>query len=131
MTDASKKTPTQAGSERYGRLTRELALLATQMGFVLPGSVQTRFFECTRPGHCRCHDNPANRHGPYHYWIRRVHGKTVNISLTDEQLAIAREWIENWRRLDRLVQEMRQESLRAFAVLSGTTGKKLDLLRRR
>lgn len=86
------------------------------MGFLLPGSVQSRFFECTRPNNnCRCHDDPANRHGPYHYWTRKVNSKTVSVILTEEQLSRVRECIETNRELQRLLKQMERESLRAFA----------------
>jgi len=31
---------------------------------------------------CRCHKDPHNRHGPYHYWTRKSAGKTVGMMLT-------------------------------------------------
>lgn len=106
-------------SLRYDRLKRELASLAPQVGFLLTGSVQSRFFECSRDNNCRCHDDPASRHGPYHYWTRKVKGKTVSVSLTDEQLGLVREWIDNSRALERLLKKMRDESMRAIAFTSG------------
>lgn len=108
----SKKAST---SERYDRLKRDLVSLVTRMGFLLSGSVQSRFFECTRDNNCRCHDDPANRHGPYHYWTRKVKYKTVSATLTDEQLAHVRECIETNRALQRLLKQMERESLRVIA----------------
>ena len=115
----SKEKRLLKSSARYDRLKHELASLATQMGFALPGSVRSRFFECTRRNNCRCHDDPANRHGPYHYWTGRVQGRTTSASVTDEQLALVQEWIENDRVLGRVVKQMQHESLRAFAQLTG------------
>lgn len=123
--------PSQTSSERYDRLKQELASLATRIGFALPGSVQSRFFECTRPNNCRCHDDPANRHGPYHYWTRTIRGKTVSVGLTDEQLAVAHQWIENARALERAVKQMHEESLRALVLMSGKTAAKAAAQRRR
>jgi hypothetical protein len=131
MKGLSKKKLPPKSSERYDRLKQELASLATQIGFALPGSLQSRFFECTRRNNCRCHYDPANRHGPYHYWTRKVQGKTVSISLTDEQLAVVREWIESGRRLERVVKQMQHESLGAFALISGRTGEKTAARRAR
>lgn len=108
-------------SERYDGLKRELALVAKQVGFLLIGTVQSRFFECGRNVNCRCHEDPANRHGPYHYWTRKVKGKTVSVSLTDEQAALFQGWMENARALERLLKQMRRESMRAIAL---TTGKR-------
>ena len=113
MKTTSKQT---SSSEHYDRLKRELASLAARMGFLLTGSVQSRFFECTRPNNnCRCHDDPANRHGPYHYWTRKVKYKTVSVTLTEEQLAQVRECIETNRTLQRLLKRMERESLRVIA----------------
>ena len=50
-------------------------------------------------------------------------GKTVSVSLTDEQLAVVREWIDNSRALERLLKKMRDESMRAIAL---TTGKAIE-----
>lgn len=108
-------------SPRYDRLRRELATLAPQMGFLLTGSVQSRFFECSRDNNCRCHEDPASRHGPYHYWTRKVKGKTVSVSLTDDQLTVVRQWIDNSRALERLLTKMRDESMRAIAQAAGET----------
>lgn len=102
-------------SERYDRLKRELGSLVTRMGFLLSGSVLSRYFECTRKNNCRCHDDPANRHGPYHYWTRKVKYKTVSITLTEEQLAQVRECIETNRALQRLLKQLERESLRVIA----------------
>ncbi len=103
-------------SERYESLKRELAALATKIGFVLTGSVQSRFFECTRDNGCRCHDDPAYRHGPYHYWTRTENKKTVSVGVPDEELETYQGWWENTRALERIVNDMRRESLRAMAL---------------
>lgn len=107
-------------SERYDGLKRELASVAKQVGYLLTGTVQSRFFECGHHVNCRCHEDPANRHGPYHYWTRKVKGKTVSVSLTDEQAALFQGWMENTRALERLLKQMRRESMRAIALTTGT-----------
>lgn len=121
MKVAPKKKRLRQSSQRYEGLKRELASVATGMGFLLTGSIQSRFFECSRDSNCRCHDDPANRHGPYHYWTRKVKGKTVSTSLTDEQLALFQEWIENSRVLDRVLKQLRHESMRVIALATATT----------
>lgn len=109
------KHPSPARSQPYDRLKQELVALATKIGFTLPGCLNERYFECTRPNNCKCHEDPANRHGPYHYWTRRVGGKTVCTSVPDDLLELVREGIENGRALDHIGVRMQQESLRAFA----------------
>ena len=121
MKAATKKNRLNQSSARFESLKREMASLATQTGFLLAGSVQSRFFECSRPSNCWCHDDPANRHGPYRYWTRKEKGKTVSVSLDAEQFALVQQWIENGRALERLLKQMRHESIRAIAL---TTRKK-------
>lgn len=116
---AKPKDKLAQASQRYESLRRELAALAPQMGFLLTGSVQSRFFECSRQNNCRCHDDVASRHGPYHYWTRKVKGKTVSVSLTHDQLAVFQEWIQNGRALEHLLKKMRDESMRAIALATG------------
>ena len=103
-------------SDRYNALKAELQAI----GFICQGSVQTRRLACGNPG-CRCHQDPQNRHGPYHYWTRKQRGKTVGLKLTDQELAIYHEWIQNNRKLERILRQMRAVSARALAF---TTGKR-------
>ncbi len=55
----------------------------------------------------------------YHYWTRKARGKTVGLKLTEDELVLYREWIENNRKLERLVKEMRHLSSRALALITG------------
>ncbi len=102
--------------ERYNALRVELQAV----GFVCQGSIQTRSIQCGKAS-CSCHDDPDNRHGPYHYWTRKSRGKTVGLMLTDDELPLYREYIQNNRKLDRLLRQMRNVSARALAL---TTGRK-------
>src|SRR4030067_1320157 len=70
----SDDTPLAMRRARYAQLKEELRSL----GFVCVGSLQTRYLECGKAA-CHCHDDPANRHGPYHYWTRKVQGRTVAV----------------------------------------------------
>ena len=56
---------------------------------------------------------------PTHYWTRKARGKTVGLNLTEDELVLYREWIENNRKLERLVKEMRHLSSRALALITG------------
>lgn len=126
-----KEKQLRQSSGRYESLKRELASLAMQMGFLLTGSVQSRFFECSRPSNCWCHDDPANRHGPYRYWTRKEKGKTVSVSLDDEQFALVQQWIENGRALERLLKQMRHESIRTIALTTRKKATETSTTRRR
>ena len=89
---------------------RELVDQIATLGPTLPGSLVTRTSRCGNPG-CRCHDDPAHRHGPYWTWTRSVAGKTITRSLSDEQAETYRPWFNNARRLRELVDQLKQLAL--------------------
>jgi hypothetical protein len=95
--------------ERYARLKSEFR----DLGFVCVGSLQSRHLECGKAA-CRCQRDPATRHGPYHYWTRKVAGKTVAVLIPADDVVLYREWIATNRTLDRVVRQMRQVSARAL-----------------
>ena len=100
--------------ERYAALKAKLQ----DIGFICRGSTQTRYTLCGK-GICRCHEDPAYRHGPYHYWTRKARGKTVGLLLTETELSVYSAWIENHRTLDHILREMRRGSARALALKTG------------
>jgi hypothetical protein len=53
------------------------------------GSISERFMKCGQAT-CRCHKDPAARHGPYVSVTRMVKGKTSSRYLTVEQAKLAR-----------------------------------------
>ena len=53
------------------------------------------------------------------YWTRKARGKAVGLKLTEGELGLYREWIENNRELERLVKEMRRISSRVLALITG------------
>jgi hypothetical protein len=101
-------------TERYNALKAELQTV----GFVCQGSVQTRRIVCGKAT-CRCQEDPKNRHGPYHYWTRKSAGKTVGMMLSEDELPVYREWIENQRNLERILRAMHSVSTRALALSTG------------
>ena len=107
-----------AAMRRYEKQYDALKTELQTLGFIGQGSVSTRRITCGRLA-CRCRNDPEARHGPYHYWTRKARGKTVGLKLTDEELGLYREWIENNRELERLVKEMRRVSSRVLALMTG------------
>ena len=91
---------------------RELLAQITQLGHVLPGSLNTVMNRCGKP-RCACHGDPPRLHGPYITWTRKVAGKTQTRRLTPEQADHYRPWIENNRRLRELLSELEAHSLKA------------------
>lgn len=93
---------------QYEKLRQELL----ETGPICEGSLTRVLQECGRPA-CHCHREPRFRHGPYYLWTRKVKGKTVTRQIPETHVAQCRAWIQNNRRLTRIVRRMRTMALRA------------------
>lgn len=92
-----------ADAQRYEALKRAVA----HVGLLRRGSLVRRFMPCGKSG-CRCQAQPPQLHGPYYQWTRKVSGTTVTVRLGPREAALVAEWIDNGRRLDRIVKQMEQ-----------------------
>jgi hypothetical protein len=94
---------------RYRALAAELA----EIGFIARGSVVAATTTCSSKG-CRCHTDPARRHGPYWQWSRSSGGvsRTRRLSVAEAQLYLA--WIANRRRAEAILDELEELSTQAF-----------------
>ncbi len=61
---------------------------------------------------CACAHDESALHGPYNRWTRKVKCKTVTRTLTDKQAKICRECINNYRNLKKIIEEMRELSMK-------------------
>lgn len=114
----SNETMTKSSTSRLKQCRARYAALKAELrhlGFVCVGSLQTRHLECGKTN-CRCHADLADRHGPYHYWTRKVDSKTVAVLIPQEDLGLYRAWVASNRELDRVVREMRKVSARALTL---------------
>lgn len=100
--------------QRHRALLAELAVT----GLALRGSIGLRLNRCGNPT-CRCKADPPKLHGPYYKWTRKVAGKTVNANLTPEQAARFKEWVQNMRQIERILDEIQVLGLRAAEILMG------------
>lgn len=98
---------------------RQVADQVREIGFVAVGSLVSRMMVCGTPG-CRCHQSPPQLHGPYFQLTRKVAGKTLTRRLTAEQAELYKEWLDNNRRLRRIVAEMEQVSSEAIEIILQT-----------
>jgi hypothetical protein len=105
---------TRAPEQRLRELSQQLAT----PGFCLPGSINTRQMRCGNPN-CRCKADPPQLHGPYTYWTRSINGRTVAQLLTNEQLERYRPWIQNSRRLRKLISELEALSVQTAQQAEG------------
>ncbi len=107
--------PTTSTAERladYEQKYRELAAELATIGLIHSGSVTRRYTRCATPG-CKCHADPPQPHGPYYQWTAKVNGKTVTRRLSETEADLYQEWIDNDRRLRRLIGQMRQIAAKA------------------
>ena len=94
-------------SQDYAQVRAELA----EIGYILQGSVTQRRIPCGKIA-CACTTDVGAWHGPYIQWSRRKGGRTVSTYLTPEQAALCREWIDNNRKLEKIINRLLKLSLR-------------------
>lgn len=102
----------------YERRYRHLAAQVADIGFISSGTVTRRYTRCGTPG-CKCHDDPPQPHGPYYQWTTKVNGKTVTRRLNAKEAKLYKEWIDNDRRMRRLIDQMRQVAAKAGEIKLG------------
>lgn len=93
--------PTTAEQRRQQALARRLA----EAGFVLPGSLLTRYMRCGK-ANCRCHDEPPELHGPYLQWNRMAEGRTLTRLLSAKLAERYQGWFENAHQVRSTLSEM-------------------------
>lgn len=106
-------------SEQVARLEarhRSLAAQLARVGFATRGSVVAATSTCGNPT-CRCHTDPAARHGPYWQWTRAIAGKTRTRRLSEAEAERFLGWIANRRRIDVILKKMEGITLQAADVL--------------
>jgi hypothetical protein len=99
------------------RRYREAKNRLQDLGFVIAGSVGERYLTCGKTN-CRCKADPAQRHGPYIEYTRKLAGKTTGRRLTPAQAEQYRAWIANRRTLDQITTEMDDLSHQAARLLT-------------
>ncbi len=92
-----------------------------KVGFTCEGSLVERYTTCNNPN-CRCRD-PEQRHGPYWQLSWKQDGKTDSKLLSAEDAALYQEWIENRRRLEAALGEMRELSRQAGEQILASRGR--------
>lgn len=86
------------------------------MGFLLKGSLLQTYKRCSSAG-CACQSDPLRLHGPYWQWTSKVKGKTVTRALSPVQVSRYRDWMENAKRFEEIVQELYELSAQANQLL--------------
>ena len=104
----------EASVDRLKRRYRRLAARVAKLGPVLQGTITPRTI---------VRDDPANpeeqkTYGPYYQWTWKRNAKTVTVNLSASQAKTYQKAIDNHRKLEEILQEMRELSL---AILDKTT----------
>ena len=110
----ARATPTQRLAN-YERRYRQLAEQLAGIGLISSGTITRRYTHCATPG-CRCRADPPQPHGPYYQWTTKVNGKTVTRRLTANEAKLYQQWIDNDRKMRRLITQMRQLAAKASAI---------------
>jgi hypothetical protein len=101
--------------QQAARICAEIAAL----GPCLPGTISARLLRCGNQ-RCRCRDTDRDqRHGPYHYWTRKISGKTASRLLSAEQAERYQPWLDNDKRLHVLTRELEALAIQAAEQAEG------------
>lgn len=109
MKNAEKKTVARM-EKRYNRVAAKLA----DLGPILQGTITERTIVRPDPKH----HGKEKTYGPYYQWTWKRDGKTVTVNLSATQAKLYRKAINNHRKMEEVIQEMRRLSL---AILEETT----------
>jgi len=100
-------------TDPYAQRRKQIHTEIATLGPCLPGTISARRLRCGNP-RCRCRNTDSDqRHGPYHYWTRKIAGKTASKLLNTDQAARYQTWLDNNKRLHALVRELETLSIQA------------------
>ena len=85
------------------RIAAIKAALAT-LGPLRPGTLSRQYNVCGTPG-CRCKDDPAHRHGPYHQLSYTWHGRSRSEFVREAELVRVQEQLRTYVQLRDLVDQ--------------------------
>lgn len=88
---------------RYNALVAQLK----GIGLILQGTITERIIEPL--------NNKEKVYGPYYQWTRKICAKTVTVNLSHSQVKEYQAAIENNKRLEKTIRDMRELSLRICA----------------
>jgi hypothetical protein len=97
----------------YQKTQKKLAAELSDIGFIWQGSIQWQRLTCGKPN-CPCSTNPRAKHGPYPYWTSKKNNRTVSKLLKPEEVRILEEWVNNRKKMDAVIREMKKLSKSAF-----------------
>src|ERR1700688_2181149 len=106
----AKRSPAQVARQARARIGRLRHTLAT-IDYLCSGTLLKNLMKCGKPT-CRCHQDPAARHGPYYRWGHMKAGKLVHRYVSPAQATILRQAITNYRKVKKLLRAWEEETER-------------------
>jgi hypothetical protein len=106
----AKRSPAQVARQARARIGRLRHTLAT-IDYLCSGTLLKSLMQCGKPS-CRCHQDPAARHGPYYRWGHMQAGKLVHRYVSPEQAGVLRQAIANYRKVKKLLRAWEVETER-------------------
>jgi len=91
------------GAPLQRRIAQIKAEIAT-LGPLRPGTLSRQYNVCGTPG-CRCKDDPAQRHGPYHQLSYTWHGRSRSEFVRESELVRVQEQLRTYARLRELLDQ--------------------------
>ena len=77
---------------------------------ILNGTLSSYYKKCGKIS-CKCYEDKKFRHGPYLIWTRKVKGKTVTKTLTQDQAVAVKKAMKEMKKLNVIVEKWKQLSL--------------------
>jgi hypothetical protein len=105
-----KFSSTQVAARAQQRIERIREAL-TAIDTLCSGTLLKSLMKCGKPN-CRCHKDPAARHGPYYRWGHMQAGKLVHRYVSSEQAQVLRQAIANYRTAKKLMRAWEVETER-------------------
>src|ERR1700694_1803555 len=106
----AKRSPAQVARQARARIALLRHTLAT-IDYLCSGTLLKSLMTCGKPS-CRCHQDPAARHGPYYRWGHMKAGKLVHRYVSPAQAVVLRQAITNYRKAKKLMSDWEVETER-------------------
>jgi hypothetical protein len=106
----AKRSPAQVARQARERIGRLRDTLVT-IDYLCSGTLLKSLMQCGKSS-CRCHHDPAARHGPYYRWGHMKAGTLVHRYVTPEQAGVLRQAITNYRKVKKLLRAWEVETER-------------------
>ena len=81
--------------------------------YIVNGSLAKQYKQCGKEN-CRCRKNKDSWHGPYWIWTRKVNGKTITKTLTQEKAANVKKAIKEMKEINRIIEKWRILSVKGI-----------------